>query len=118
MKQLILDLDKLLQTLNGNRMVFRNALYVFLKNFDDYLLTISKAIKENDWDSAREAAHKIKPNITIVGASDLELLTNQLHQHFIDPKDENTHQTYRTFYLCQTEYSRIKKHILKEIQHE
>jgi CheY-like chemotaxis protein len=65
----------------------------FLKDLNDFLITLDKGLKEKNWDLLHGVTHKIKPSVSMFGISKLNPIIEELtdrfrHKEKLDDIDE------------------------------
>jgi len=73
-----LDWKRALDTCAGDRGLLIDVLQVFVEQIPPLLTSLHQAVRENDCDTARRAAHSIKGSVRIFGASPTANLLQQI----------------------------------------
>lgn len=69
--QRCINLDFLTEISDGNEAFFNDFIHLFLKNAPLSITDMEQAFKNKEWETLRQAAHKIKPSLNYVGLKEI-----------------------------------------------
>jgi len=85
--QSLTDLSYLQEISGGSVELMKEMIEIFINETPIMLETLEKSVKEKDWKTFREIAHKIKPSITYAGITSAEALIEKIHADARDQKN-------------------------------
>lgn len=71
---LMYDLTKLDRHVQGNPEFKKRMVTLFIENAENDLNNLEKAVSEENWDTIKRIAHKLKPSLDIIGAEQVRKL--------------------------------------------
>lgn len=86
----ITDLTFLREISENNDQFFREFIQMFLRNTPQALQDIRNGLETLNWESIRQAAHKVKPSFNYVGLKDLNLMSGKIEE--LAKKNENAEE--------------------------
>lgn len=86
----------------------------FLKDLEEFFGVVDKEFKNKNWKALYEAAHKIKPSISMFGISEMELLIHLLSQKFREEK--HLDGAGEILDKCKEIFKHIKEELLIELK--
>jgi HPt (histidine-containing phosphotransfer) domain-containing protein len=107
-----IDLRSIKEDTLGDIEIFKMIIELFIEGIDEYLNSLNNELKHENWQALFMATHKIKPNISMFGISQLESVILQLEHNF---KNEDQLETIdQLVSICLN----IFKHVKAELQAE
>ena len=95
----ILDKDKAVKLVSGNKKLADDLLAMFIKELPDYKLIIKKEFLNNNKDVLRNIIHKIHGGLRYLGAPALLEIISQTDIEFDDLSDEQLETNISQIYL-------------------
>ena len=83
----LIDLTFLKEESFGDHEMLTFLIQTFITNFEAFLTDTKTGIKEQDFETVYKAAHKIKPNVSMIGAEELKHKINLIHDLSKEKKD-------------------------------
>ncbi len=80
------DISFLERTTRGNKATMQHLLKAFIDKTPALLLDLKAAIDEKDWGKVRSTAHKMKPSLGILGATELKDLSQKMEHNAREEK--------------------------------
>lgn len=103
---MIYSLDKINEMAEGDQDFINSVISVFLEEVPQDLEDLEKAITNNDYDNVYKLAHKIKPNVDLLGMEQSRAVALEIET--LGKNAENKEEIERKFPL-------LKKDILQVI---
>ncbi len=75
------DMSTLERTTRGNKATMQRLLKAFIDKTPESLQEMLAATETKNWDKVRSLAHKMKPSLGILGATDLQNLVQAIEKH-------------------------------------
>ena len=94
-----IDLQSLKEETFGEKEILVIIIELFLEGIDEYITVLNEEIKNRNWGMLFKATHKIKPNISMFGITELEPTIYQLEKDFRDEQNLETVDKLVTFCL-------------------
>ena len=75
------NLDFLHEISDGNMDFFKEFIQTFLDNAPESLDGMKQGLDNQDWDTVKKTAHKIRPSFNYLGLKDLEQIATQVEKN-------------------------------------
>lgn len=85
----ICDLTYLSEMMGGKRNMIAELMNDFVEELPGELAILNDAVKNNAFTEIKQAAHKMKSTISIMGVACLQPLLNEMEQLAIEAKNDN-----------------------------
>ena len=83
------NLDFLHEISDGNMDFFKEFIQTFLDNAPESLDGMKQGLDNQDWDTVKKAAHKIRPSFNYLGLKDLEQIAKQVEKNAVEGTNLN-----------------------------
>ncbi|AUP79797.1 Hpt domain-containing protein [Flavivirga eckloniae] len=94
--------------------IIKEIMELFLELIDEYIEALTLQVPAKNWQTLFKATHKIKPNISMFGISELESTILQLESNFKNEQNLDTIETLVNH--CLTVFKAVKEEIQSEIK--
>jgi HPt (histidine-containing phosphotransfer) domain-containing protein len=114
-----IDLRSLKEDTLGDIEVLKMIVEMFIEGIDEYVSIINDELGHKNWQVLFKATHKIKPNISMFGITQLEPTILQLESDF--ENEENLDTIDKQLNTCLDIFGQVKTELqaeLKTMEHE
>lgn len=82
--EIMYDLSKLDKHVKGNPEFKKRMVKLFIENAQNDMNNMAKAIEEDNWETIKRIAHKLKPSLDIIGADQVRKLALDIEGFLLD----------------------------------
>ncbi|MEP1487620.1 MAG: Hpt domain-containing protein [Algibacter sp.] len=109
-----IDLQSLKENTFDDASIMQEIMTLFIELIDEYVIILNTELPNKNWEGLFKATHKIKPNISMFGISQLEPTILQLENNF--RKEEHLDTINNLIEYTLTVFKDVKKEIITELK--
>lgn len=109
---MIYSLDKIKEMAEGDDDFIVSVVSVFLEEVPEDLKSLEEAIAQKDYEQAYKMAHKIKPNVDLLGME--QTRANALEIETLGKSEENFKEIEERFPLLKTDIQQVIAELKKD----
>ena len=102
---MIYSLDKINEMAEGDQDFINSVVSVFLEEVPEDLLALEKALAEDDYQQVYQLAHKIKPNVDLLGMEQTRAAA--LEMETLGKSESNMEEIKRIFPLLRADIHQV-----------
>jgi HPt (histidine-containing phosphotransfer) domain-containing protein len=109
---MIYSLDKINEMAEGDEDFINSVISVFLEEVPQDLEDLENAIKKGDYENVYKLAHKIKPNVDLLGMEQSRIIALEIETLGKDP--QNSGEIEKKFPLLKTDIHQVISELKKD----
>ena len=109
-----IDLQSLKENTFDDVSIMQEIMTLFIELIDEYFAVLNTELPNENWEALFKATHKIKPNISMFGISQLEPTILKLENNF--RKEENLDTVNSLVEYTLTVFKEVRKEIITELK--
>jgi HPt (histidine-containing phosphotransfer) domain-containing protein len=109
---MIYNLDKLNEMAEGDQDFINSVISVFLEEVPEDLETMEQALKEKDYEQVYKMAHKIKPNVDLLGMEQTRAIALEIET--LGKQEANMAEIEKRFPMLRTDINQVVSELKKD----
>lgn len=109
---MIYNLDKIKEMADGDEEFITSVISVFLEEVPQDLESLEKALAEKNYEQVYQLAHKIKPNVDLLGMEQTRAAALEIET--LGKSEDNMPQIQKVFPILKTDITQVVSELKKD----
>jgi HPt (histidine-containing phosphotransfer) domain-containing protein len=109
---MIYNLDKINEMAEGDQDFINSVISVFLEEVPEDLQALEQALKEKNYDQVYKMAHKIKPNVDLLGMEQTRAIALEIET--LGKQEVNMAEIEKKFPILKTDINQVVSELKKD----
>ncbi|MGC1515459.1 MAG: Hpt domain-containing protein [Maribacter sp.] len=111
---MIYNLDKINEMAEGDQDFIHSVIAVFLEEVPEDLEALEKALAAQDYEQVYQLAHKIKPNVDLLGMDQTRAIALEIET--LGKQEGNMAEIQKRFPMLKTDINQVVSELKKDFQ--